>query len=101
MSGTSLDGLDMAYCHFKKSDSGWNFQIKKTRQISYENERREALRHAITLSAIEHTILHNEYGTWLGEQVKEFMTSEGLEVDFVASHGHTSHHQPEKGVTWY
>ena len=100
MSGTSLDGLDLAYCHFTKSSSGWAFEIKNTRQISYGETRREALKQAISLPALEHSQLHNEYGTWLGQQVKDFVIDEGLEVDFVSSHGHTSHHQPEKGVTW-
>ncbi|MCX2720395.1 anhydro-N-acetylmuramic acid kinase [Lentiprolixibacter aurantiacus] len=100
MSGTSLDGLDMAYCHFAKSDSRWTFEIKKTRQVAYERERREVLKLAITLPALEHTCLHNEYGTWLGQQVRSFIAEEGLDVDFVSSHGHTSHHQPHKGVSW-
>ena len=99
MSGTSLDGLDMAYCQFVKSGSGWTFEIKNTREIPYDKRRREALKQAITLPALEHTRLHNEYGTWLGQQVKDFVSIEGLLVDFVSSHGHTSHHQPEKGVT--
>ena len=100
MSGTSLDGLDMAYCHYRKSDTGWKFEIKRTRQVSYDKDRRGALAQAINLSALEHLQLHNEYGTWLGEQVRDFVNSDDLEVDFVSSHGHTSHHQPEKGVTW-
>jgi len=99
MSGTSLDGLDMAYCQFVKSGSEWTFEIKNTREIPYDERRREALKQAITLPALEHTRLHNEYGTWLGQQVKDFVITEGLVVDFVSSHGHTSHHQPEKGVT--
>ena len=30
MSGTSLDGLDMAYCHIWENDGKWNFSIKNT-----------------------------------------------------------------------
>ena len=27
MSGTSLDGLDIAYCHIWEEDGKWNFSI--------------------------------------------------------------------------
>ena len=60
MSGTSLDGLDMAYCHYQKSNTGWTFEIVKTRQIPYDNERREELRQAIGLSALDHTLLDQD-----------------------------------------
>lgn len=100
MSGTSLDGLDMAYCHFQKTGSNWTYTIEETHQVAYEEDRREALREAINLSASDHLQLHNTYGTWLGLQVKDFINSEKLDVDFIASHGHTSHHQPDQGITW-
>ena len=99
MSGTSLDGLDIAYCHFRKEASGWAFEIKKTRHISYEEDRKEALRNAISLSTLEHTQLHHDYGEWLGRQVKAFAAQHGLQVDLIASHGHTSHHRPDLGIT--
>jgi anhydro-N-acetylmuramic acid kinase len=40
------------------------------------------------------------YGTWLGEQVKVFVKAQNLDVDYIASHGHTTHHQPQKGLTF-
>ena len=30
MSGTSLDGIDLAWCRFEKGDDGkWNYRIEK------------------------------------------------------------------------
>ncbi|MEM9361911.1 MAG: anhydro-N-acetylmuramic acid kinase [Bacteroidota bacterium] len=101
MSGTSLDGLDLAFCHFSKTEQGkWNFSIEKTKAISYNSDWKNRLKNAIHLSEEDHTILDKEYGVWLGEQAKQFLEENNLAVDFIASHGHTSHHRPEEGFTF-
>ncbi len=100
MSGTSLDGLDMAYCHIWEEKSGWQFTIERTKELPYSDEMREYLKNAIHLSEKDHAQLHKDYGKWLGEQSKTFIEESGIEVDFIASHGHTSHHRPEDGVTF-
>lgn len=100
MSGTSLDGLDLAYCHIWESDDKWEFEIKKTKSISYSPEMQEKLKNSIFITADELLILNNIYGTWLGEQSKSFIAEHNLVVDCIASHGHTTHHQPENGLTF-
>ena len=100
MSGTSLDGLDMAYCHIWEENGKWNFSIKKTAEIDYSDEMREHLKNAIHLSGEDHDQLHKDYGIWLGQQSKLFIDELDEEVDFIASHGHTSHHRPEDGITF-
>ena len=100
MSGTSLDGLDIAHCHIWKSEGLWDFKIKQTQSISYDFGMREKLKNSIFLSADELLQFHNTYGIWLGEQTKTFIEEHDLEVDFIASHGHTTHHQPENGFTF-
>lgn len=100
MSGTSLDGLDLAYCHLWRTPTGWDFDLKKTHSIPYSGEMRTRLKDAILLSATDLLQFHNTYGTWLGEQVREFTEAHHLEVDFIGSHGHTVHHRPEKGFTF-
>jgi len=100
MSGTSLDGLDLAYCHIWQEETIWNFEIKETKSISYSQEMQDKLKNSILLSADALLIFHNTYGTWLGEQAKTFIDENNLEVDAIASHGHTTHHQPENGLTF-
>nr|WP_299484870.1 anhydro-N-acetylmuramic acid kinase [uncultured Allomuricauda sp.] len=100
MSGTSLDGLDLAYCHLWQSNNHWEFSIEKTKDISYDYKLRDALKNAIYLSEEDHNKLHKDYGVWLGEQAKNFIMEHQLEVNFIASHGHTSHHKPEEGFTF-
>jgi len=100
MSGTSLDGLDLAYCHIWQEGNTWKFEIKETKSISYSEEMQDKLKNSIFLAADELLIFHNSYGTWLGKQAKQFIKESNLKVDAIASHGHTTHHQPEKGLTF-
>ena len=100
MSGTSLDGLDLALCHLWQEQGQWQFSIEKTKDIAYDSELREQLKHAIHLSEEAHAKLDFDYGIWLGNQARNFINENKLEVDFIASHGHTSHHRPEDGITF-
>lgn len=100
MSGTSLDGLDLTYCHFTRTLDRWAYRITKTQSISYSKSMKDKLKNSIYLSADELLMFNNTYGQWLGEQVKSFIQTNALEVDFIASHGHTTHHQPENGLTY-
>ncbi len=100
MSGTSLDGLDMAYCHIWNHNGQWKFDIKESESIAYDAGWQSKLKNSIYLPADELLMLHNTYGIWLGRQAKEFAEKFTLDVDFVASHGHTTHHQPNKGFTF-
>ncbi|MFD0798565.1 anhydro-N-acetylmuramic acid kinase [Maribacter chungangensis] len=100
MSGTSLDGLDLAYCHFTEEKGVWTFDIQKTKSITYAAIQQNELKDAIRLSAEDLLQLHNSYGTWLGEKASEFIEKNELTVDYIASHGHTTHHRPELGFTF-
>jgi anhydro-N-acetylmuramic acid kinase len=61
---------------------------------------KKKLKNSIHLTADELLIFNNSYGQWLGEQVKLFILENELQIDFIASHGHTTHHQPENGLTY-
>ena len=105
MSGTSLDGLDIACVHFRKNnrtrqenDNGWHFDILRAENIPYTAQWREKLRGAYYQTAEGIVALDAEYGRYLGACVKSFTERHRLEdVDFVASHGHTVFHRPDAG----
>ncbi len=99
MSGTSLDGLDLAYCHFWKKLDRWYYSIEATETIVYPTEMRQKLESAIILSAAELFMLHNQYGEFLGEASRRFIEEKELTVDLISSHGHTVHHRPQDGIT--
>jgi len=100
MSGTSLDGLDLCHCNISNDGDKWSFEILETKSISYSDDMQSELKDSIYLKADELLQFHNTYGTWLGQQAKQFISEKKLEVDFIASHGHTTHHQPENGLTF-
>tara|TARA_R110000796_G_scaffold162592_4_gene279541 strand:+ start:46442 stop:47518 length:1077 start_codon:yes stop_codon:yes gene_type:complete len=100
MSGTSLDGLDMAYCSFWKENGRWRFSLNKSTCIEYNPEFQEKLKRSIELSALDLLLLNNEFGKWMGEQAKIFIAENQLEVDFISSHGHTVFHQIDKEFTY-
>ena len=104
MSGTSLDGLDIAYCGFSYNETlkHWDFQIKETKEIPYTTAWQERLQNSIHLSALDLLVLHQEYGKWLGEQCLLFKQNHQIPNTVpIASHGHTVFHQPtDKGITF-
>ena len=66
MSGTSLDGLDIAYCHLWQTDKGiWDFKILEAETVSYSSDWKSKLKNAIYLSDEEHKSLDNAYGCLL------------------------------------
>ena len=93
MSGTSLDGLDLCCVHFDY-DGSWKYQIVKAESVDYPASLREKLATAQSMTALEYARLHSDYGLYLGEQVRDFVSRNGLKVDLVASHGQTIFHQP-------
>lgn len=99
MSGTSLDGLDIAYCHFWQEDGHWKYEIQAATTIDYDNTLKLQLKNAVHLNPEELSILDQDYGTYIGKEVNSFLENEKITVDLIASHGHTVHHRPEKGIT--
>lgn len=96
MSGTSLDGLDIAYCHFSFDNGQWHFNIKQATTEKYPKVLSEKIKKAATMNAKAFLLLHNELGYFFGKKVNEFIHQNKLVVDFISSHGHTIFHQPEK-----
>lgn len=99
MSGTSLDGLDIACCTFRRLKSGWKYTIEIQDTVPYPQQWLRKLSAAHTLGGEDLMALDAAYGTYLGKITGDFVRRHGLKVDFVASHGHTVFHQPDKGFT--
>lgn len=100
MSGTSLDGLDMALCEFRESEHGWSYRILGTDFRGYDAAMRGKLSAAIGAKPEELLRFHQRFGQWLGAQARDFLDREGARPDAIASHGHTVHHRPDEGFTF-
>ena len=96
MSGTSLDGIDLAICTFTKKGN-WEFKIEKQATIKYSDYWKNRLENLHTKNKKIITTTDVEYGAFLGKKIIAFLDNE--KVDFIASHGHTIFHQPENKYT--
>lgn len=108
MSGSSLDGLDIAYVHLqeaastiKDSPRKWEFTILHADTYPYSEEWRRALADARHLSALDYQLLHTRYGRYIGEEVLRFIDTHNLhyQVQLIVSHGHTVFHDPAQHMT--
>jgi anhydro-N-acetylmuramic acid kinase len=99
MSGTSLDGLDICAINFEFVNSKWTFKILNSETIYYSDKLKTKFKNATKLSSIDLLRFDVELGQLFGGLTKQFIISNKLKVDGVASHGHTIFHQPNEGVT--
>jgi anhydro-N-acetylmuramic acid kinase len=100
MSGSSLDGLDIAYVKFTVENNQWNFNILKYECLEYPPPLLQKIKTAKQLSIEEFYKLHTQLGHYYGSAVKNFCsTNHIIQIDVVASHGHTVFHDPESMVT--
>jgi anhydro-N-acetylmuramic acid kinase len=100
MSGTSLDGLDIACVNFLKTEKGWEYFIGKTSTLRYSSPWLKSLANAHNLSGQELIALDAAYGNFLGKSCADFIKQNKIKADFISSHGHTIFHQPQRGFTY-
>ncbi len=99
MSGTSLDGLDLALCTFKSIANTHQAEIVKALTIPYDSVWKMRLINAADASAQQYFKLHHEYGKYIGNCITDFLIDEPIKPHYIASHGHTIFHQPQIGFT--
>lgn len=99
MSGTSLDGLDMALVEFSMNSGTWSFDLKKARTARFSKEMYECLKNVYHASAFELAKLNHDYGVFCGEEVVKFLEGGKELPSLIASHGQTIFHRPDLGFT--
>src|SRR4030095_3661236 len=101
MSGSSLDGLDIAFAEFQQQGPHWEYSLLETACYPYSPEWVSRFKNAPNLSALDYQLLHTEYGHYIGQQVNQFVKERQLQykVSLVSSHGHTSFHLPALKMT--
>lgn len=90
MSGTSLDGIDLALCDI---DEG-GYRVLAADTVPYYEEWRQRLSTLEHASAYEYALANVELGHYMGKTIRTFLTNNNLTAEAIASHGHTIFHQP-------
>ncbi len=100
MSGTSLDGLDIANVRFGHHYKKWTFRFACTETIAYPDEWKKKLKDAHYLDSLSLLKLDVEFGRYLAGQVQQFLQKHRLNAELIGSHGHTIFHQPDNGISF-
>lgn len=98
MSGTSLDGIDICKCHFYKHKN-WTYKIEYGVTIKYSKKWIKTLNSLNSRDEKFIKKINIEYGELIGNEINKFIKDNNCDIDFIASHGHTIFHQPEKKIT--
>ncbi len=101
MSGSSLDGLDLAFVEFEETGGKWKYEITASECVAYDEEWMKKLKSATELNAYDYMNLHSAYGKYIGEKINAFIDKNNLHhrVQIISSHGHTTFHAPQLGFT--
>lgn len=99
MSGSSLDGLDMALCRFDVDTEIKSWSIIDAMTLPFPPTLLATLKNAHQLSGHDLMKLDADFGKYIGEEVNVWIQQNKLTVDCIASHGHTIFHEPLKGFT--
>jgi anhydro-N-acetylmuramic acid kinase len=103
MSGTSLDGLDIAHVQFMIDNNTINYIVKVCDTVPYDSNILDELKNIQfqELSRVQH--LDKKIGLYYSNKVNAFITENKIDrnnIDAIASHGQTILHQPENGFTY-
>jgi anhydro-N-acetylmuramic acid kinase len=100
MSGTSLDGVDLAHIQFAIAEGKWTYKIRECETVSYDGYWLNKLRTAVDFSEADLAQLNTDYTQLLAGIITSFIQKQQLiNLDAVCSHGHTILHQPHNGFT--
>ncbi|MCX7728183.1 MAG: anhydro-N-acetylmuramic acid kinase, partial [Bacteroidia bacterium] len=99
MSGSSMDGVDIALCEFQFDNEKVHYQIIQATTFQYPSEIFHILLHIRTSSAKDFFLFDTKYGQWLGKKISTWMKKHNLTADIIALHGHTVFHHPELGFS--
>ncbi len=101
MSGTSLDGLDVALCEISGAEKETQVTLKEFKTIPYSEETKAEIRKVFAKKTIDfqHLALLNEWiGNFHGNLILDCLKQWNIapaEVDLIASHGQTVMHAPK------
>ncbi len=99
MSGTSMDGIDLAYAEILQEDDKWTYRILAAETIPYNETWRIRLSQLHKQPIFLYPKTSAYYGRYIGQLVNAFIKKHQANIDLICSHGHTIFHQPGEGFT--
>jgi anhydro-N-acetylmuramic acid kinase len=97
MSGSSLDGIDLALCEFSGFDEDFEWKILDTVCYPFSDHWLSTLKKLPEGSALDLAKADFQFSYLLAEKAKAFLGDRP--ADYVASHGHTVFHFPGEKAT--
>jgi len=100
MSGTSLDGLDIALCEIKGSGGETKFDLRNFQTLSYPEKIVESLREIVSIDRVslqKVCLLNSWLADYHAQLILEVLRDWNIDpryVDCIASHGQTVYHAP-------
>ncbi len=101
MSGTSLDGLDLAVCKFRGSDVPVDYQLTHHSTVVYPSDLQQFIREVFSKKIIDQErfcLLNAVLGDWYAATILATLATWQLkptDIDLIASHGQTVYHAPQ------
>ena len=101
MSGTSCDGIDLAYCQFRcSSKNTWTYSIIEAKTIPYDPSWQKKLLEVVHIDSDQIREFDIAYTALLNKVILDFIDEFKLSaIDLICSHGHTVWHKPQEGMT--
>lgn len=101
MSGSSLDGLDIAYTRIEwREERVARWELLAAQTLPFSEQWVARLMHLPQQDALTFAKTHVYFGRYMAELVQQFRQEHNItQLDFIASHGHTIFHQPDKRFT--
>ncbi|NIR45984.1 MAG: anhydro-N-acetylmuramic acid kinase [Gemmatimonadetes bacterium] len=100
MSGTSLDGVDVALVEVDRRDEVLGARLEAFLSVAYEPEQRRAIREGLAGGTAELCRLNVSLGDWhavAAERLLDEADFDAADLAAVGSHGHTIWHEPPEG----
>ncbi|GAA5521598.1 anhydro-N-acetylmuramic acid kinase [Aliifodinibius salicampi] len=101
MSGTSMDGLDLALCKMSGSGTQTEIMLEEFTTLSYPDEIQQILKEVVSVPkcSLEELCIFNTYlGEFTADLILEALDKWEVEpssIDCIASHGQTIYHAPK------
>ena len=100
MSGSSLDGIDLAIVDFKPNSHKWTWTLLAQQTVALRDSLKTKLAHIVNLSAFGIAQTNAEYSTFIASSINTFLDASEINTEVLGIHGHTVLHLPDYPASW-